>query len=220
MTADVSLQPGTNNTIELIRSNQDFAVDSLTVSNAQDLAKAEPHRRVLSLTAGQQSDLIQYLLQLDGHSPDGQLLADPFSQLRQAYSGWIATYASVLGPDELAFDDDPDQDGLLNIQEYLFGGDPTNPSPLEIPQIIEQNGKLHYQIVLNRETEGWRVHVESSEDLEHWEILATSENGSELSGEGTLQVISEEPHTTVVEDEDRTTPQKFYRTRAEPTEAN
>jgi len=106
------------------------------------------------LSAGQQSDLIQYLLQLDGHSPDGQLLADPFSQLRQAYSDWIATYASVLGPDQLAFGDDPDQDGLLNIQEYLFGGNPTNPSPLEIPQIIEQNGKLHYQIVLNRETEG------------------------------------------------------------------
>ena len=220
VTVDVSLQPGTDNTIELIRSNQDFAVDSLTVSNAQDLANAEPHRRVLSLSAGQQSDLIAYLLQLDGHTPDGQLLADPFSQLRQAYSDWIATYASVLGPDELAFGDDPDQDGLLNIEEYLFGGDPTNPSPLEIPQIIEQNGKLHYQIVLNRETEGWRVHVESSEDLVNWEILATSENGSELSGEGTLQVISEEPHTTVVKDEDETAPQRFYRTRAEPTEAN
>ena len=108
----------------------------------------------------------------------------------------------------------------MNIQEYLFGGDPTNPSPLEIPQIIEQNGKLHYQIVLNRETEGWRVHVESSEDLVNWEILATSENGSELSGEGTLQVINEEPHTTVVKDEDETAPQRFYRTRAEPTEEN
>jgi len=47
-----------------------------------------------------------------------------------------------------------------------------------------------------------------------------SENGSELSGEGTLQVINEEPHTTVVKDEDETAPQRFYRTRAEPTEEN
>ena len=213
LTVDVSLQPGATNTVELIRSNQDFAIDTLTVSNAEDLAAALPHRRVLSLATAEQNDLIQYLLQLDGRSSDGQLLANPSLQI--AYGNWIAQYSASLDVDELDFNDDPDGDGLSNIQEYLFGGDPTILSPSFRPRLIRPNNDLLYQIVLNRETQGWRVIVEASNDLKNWNTLAISENGSELSGEGTLEVVSQNPHTTTVETEEDTAEQQFYRIRIE-----
>ena len=57
--------------------------------------------------------------------------------------------------------------------------------------------------------------VEASNDLKNWNTLAISENGSELSGEGTLEVVSQNPHTTTVETEEDTAEQQFYRIRIE-----
>jgi len=114
LTVDVSLQPGATNTVELVRTNEDFAIDTLTVSTADDLVAAQPHRTVLNL--------------------------------------WIEEYLANLGPNDRGFNDDPDGDGLTNIQEYLFGGDPTSDSHSVLPRMINSNGNLLYQVIINPET--------------------------------------------------------------------
>ena len=63
----VSLNAGTSNTIEL-RNNSGTRVslDAMLVSNTDDLAKADVHRRVSSLSQSDQDALLVYLCSLDG----------------------------------------------------------------------------------------------------------------------------------------------------------
>ncbi len=67
---NVSLQAGTSNTITL-RNNRSFEkidVDAIFVSTADDLALAEPHRRVTALSGTQRNQLFAYLMQLDANN--------------------------------------------------------------------------------------------------------------------------------------------------------
>ena len=63
----VMLTAGLTNTISITQS-QTLGIDSMTVSTASHLTKAQPHRRVLALGATDQANLIQYLRELDGSS--------------------------------------------------------------------------------------------------------------------------------------------------------
>ncbi|MBS0657499.1 MAG: Ig-like domain-containing protein [Verrucomicrobia bacterium] len=74
---DVTLLPGPNNVLEIRRGNADVVFNALLVSNAADLAAAEPHRRVLALAAGDRSDLFAYVGQLDGRDDAGVPFAPP-----------------------------------------------------------------------------------------------------------------------------------------------
>ena len=71
LTRDVTLNPGTANTIEIARGNGDLFVNVLHVANATTLATAQPHRGVQSLSAGNRADLLAYLRQLDGRDANG-----------------------------------------------------------------------------------------------------------------------------------------------------
>lgn len=75
---EVALQPGANNTIDVLRGSADLHLNVLLVANAADMAAAEPHRRVLGLGAGARDDLYAYLQQLDGRDASGVPLPDPF----------------------------------------------------------------------------------------------------------------------------------------------
>ena len=74
---DVTLAPGTNNTVEIRRGDADWALNAILVANADDLAAAHPHRRVLALTEPQRSDLLTYLRSLDYRDDSGLPLASP-----------------------------------------------------------------------------------------------------------------------------------------------
>ena len=79
----ISYLAGSTNTIEITTddSNPRISVDDLTVSTADELAKAQPHRRALSLSPSDRADLVDYLLQLDGSpevNPSGALFLDGF----------------------------------------------------------------------------------------------------------------------------------------------
>ena len=74
---EATLLPGTTNTVEVLRGNGDLQLNALLVANADDLAAAEPHRRVLSLAAGDRDDLLAYLNQLDNRDDTGAPLAAP-----------------------------------------------------------------------------------------------------------------------------------------------
>ena len=85
-TADVTLNPGTNNTIEIIVGSEggDFALNAILVSNADILAAAAPHRQVLALPQATRDDLLAYLRQLDGRNAGGTPMADPAPPAAQA----------------------------------------------------------------------------------------------------------------------------------------
>jgi YVTN family beta-propeller protein len=74
---EAALQPGTGNTIDVVRGSADLQLNLLMVANADDLAAAAPHRLVQTLPAGDQADLLAYLRQLDGRDAAGAPLAAP-----------------------------------------------------------------------------------------------------------------------------------------------
>ena len=77
LVVETPLNAGATNTIEIRRGNGDLQVNALLVSNAADLATAQPHRLVQGLTAGDRDDLLTYLRQLDGRDAAGVPLPAP-----------------------------------------------------------------------------------------------------------------------------------------------
>ena len=77
ITVETVLNPGAVNSIEVVRGNGDITVNGLLVSNASQLAIAQPHRLVQSLPSSDRSDLMEYLRQLDGRDAAGAPLAAP-----------------------------------------------------------------------------------------------------------------------------------------------
>lgn len=64
---NVSLLEGTANTVVIRHdSSGTVSLDEMTVSRPEDIAKAQPHRRVMELIPADQDKLIAYLQQLDG----------------------------------------------------------------------------------------------------------------------------------------------------------
>ena len=74
---DVTLAPGTGNTIELRRGSNDWYLNAILLANADDLAAAQPHRRVLNLSDPDRADLLTYLRSLDYRDDTGTPLATP-----------------------------------------------------------------------------------------------------------------------------------------------
>jgi hypothetical protein len=84
LTVDATLNAGATNTIEVLRGNGDLILNGLLVANASQLALAQPHRLVQSLSSGDRSDLIDYLTQLDGRDANGVALTPPTAPSPQA----------------------------------------------------------------------------------------------------------------------------------------
>jgi DNA-binding beta-propeller fold protein YncE/cytochrome c peroxidase len=77
---NVALSAGPNNTIQISAVSPDWlplGIDEVTVSAAPKLAAAEPHRRVARLNATERSQLLAFLLQLDGSPLPGQAETPP-----------------------------------------------------------------------------------------------------------------------------------------------
>ena len=71
------------------------------------------------------------------------------SELYQDYSLWSATTFTASTPvDQQDASDDPDDDGIKNLLEQAFGGDPEtqNTDILPINEIVEANGNQYLQI--------------------------------------------------------------------------
>jgi DNA-binding beta-propeller fold protein YncE len=76
---DVTLQPGSGNTIEITATSSSWpplALDQLVVSTAADLQRAAPHRSVLQQSAATRDDLLAFLRELDGRNAAGESSAD------------------------------------------------------------------------------------------------------------------------------------------------
>lgn len=75
---NVPLDPGATNTIVVRRENatswQSLALDHITVSTADDLAMAAPHRVAGDLDAAAFEQLLAFLLELDGRDSEGRVI--------------------------------------------------------------------------------------------------------------------------------------------------
>ena len=85
--ADVPLAAGTANSVTVRLETggwPDPGLDHITVSTADDIARAAPHRAALALDEGERRDLSAYLLELDGRdtagvpAPRGLIFRDSF----------------------------------------------------------------------------------------------------------------------------------------------
>jgi hypothetical protein len=78
----VPLNPGTSNTVEVRRVStagwQGHGLDNITVSSAQDLVRAAPHRAALSASASDFEALLAHLRSLDGSNGSGRIFGDGF----------------------------------------------------------------------------------------------------------------------------------------------
>ncbi len=83
---EAPLNAGATNTIEVLRGDGDLILNALLVSNAADLATAQPHRLVQGLSTGDRDDLFAYLRQLDGRDASGVPLEPPAPPSPQAPS--------------------------------------------------------------------------------------------------------------------------------------
>lgn len=133
---NIPLTAGTTNTIVIEALDQRFDLDDMTVSTADDLALAAPHRRVLALTATEQAQLLAYVRQLDGRDAAGVLLNSP-PIAAATYSPKMITFGD--GYETLVtFDGSASSDPDGSIAHYMWnipganfvhGTQPSDPRP-------------------------------------------------------------------------------------------
>ncbi len=115
----------------------------------------------------------------------------PMDPVVEDFGTWIANFG--LPGDQLGPLDDPEGDGIPNLAEYAFGGNPAmadrSVMPVQGTETVGENDHLSLTIQLNPDATGITLVVEVSGDLVTWE-----------SGEGHTAVVSETASQLVVRD--------------------
>jgi hypothetical protein len=136
------------------------------------------------------------------------------------FEGWIAALPGAPPLEERDPLDDPDGDGLVSVLEYLLGGNPVSRTDAPHPVLVLADGQaaLRYHVPRNPAALGWRLGVETSSDLDEWQTVATSENGSTPIGPGVEGELPGLNPTMIIGPGIAPDPaeQRFYRTRAVP----
>ncbi|QHI70380.1 hypothetical protein [Tichowtungia aerotolerans] len=110
---------------------------------------------------------------------DGELL--PVGDwMMGGFTNWIAEYSLTAGDD--AADSDPDGDGVVNLDEYGFGGDPTNSAVTGTLPVFEINGST-LDIIYVERTSAYRGISYSVEQTPDLVSTAWTANGISLVGE-------------------------------------
>lgn len=89
------------------------------------------------------------------------------------YQNWASTHA--LSSADVGFADDPDADGISNLLEYAFGGDPSVPGGVElnlspVPSVVSSSGAEYVEITFNRRKDALARGLEYA--VEHSNVLA------------------------------------------------
>ncbi len=116
---------------------------------------------------------------LDGAKRETTFAVNVLSNV-QSFEDWqIANNFS--DPEEALANNDPDNDGWINLLEYVLVTDPLNPTHPDARSEALGNGNFRFSIRKNVVTE---VRVESSIDLENWQQIWDSSQGQ--SGPGVI----------------------------------
>lgn len=136
------------------------------------------------------------------------------------FESWIAALPGAPPIDQQDPLDDPDGDGLVSILEFLLGGNPVSYADAPHPVLVPPNGQtgFRYHVPRNPAALGWRLTVETSDDLAVWQTVATSENGTSPTGPGVEGELPGLNPTMIIGPGITPDPagQRFYRTRAVP----
>lgn len=129
VSAAVSLVNGQNN-IQISSESGTFVVDDITLSSPDDLVSAQGHHVVRSLSANDQTDLIEFLRQLDRTSAPSDL-EDPFAPIQidgnDQSENWVfcsdeGEYCAFEGEKEVRYG----ADGEYNSAVFIEGTDCSN----------------------------------------------------------------------------------------------
>lgn len=163
--AEVELQPGAVNTIEIRRGGgRDMSIDAIMVANADTLALADAHRRV---PEAQVNDLAAYLQQIDGSEDN---LPVDFPQ-----RAWVVEHFPESDP--IDWSADPDGDGVVNQLEFAQGLNPLGTDrPRRRPHLgFEPDGtSLVFNFQIRDELGAASYTVRSSADLHSWDPVDTA----------------------------------------------
>ena len=107
---------------------------------------------------------------------NGVVAPPPVAQWRQ---GWWGTPAAT---GSAADDADPDGDGLLNLQEYAFGGNPTVAAQIPLPRTATAGGNFVVTFNRNVTNTDLTLTVQAADSLDGpWTELAQSVDGSPMT---------------------------------------
>ncbi len=133
------------------------------------------------------------------------------------FDTWIAGWANPPPTQMREPDQDPDGDGIQNVLEYLFGGDPTSPLDAPLPTLGLSGTEYRYFVRRDPTAAGWRLTVETSADLMDWATVATSDHGAFPTGTGVEGEIAGNPPTTIIGPGNQPDiAPRFFRARAVP----
>ena len=145
--------------------------ESLTLGPALPLIGSTSHSVLLVADNGGGSQQHLYALIVNGVAAPA-----PIAQWRQ---GWWGTTESA-GP--AADDADPDADGLRNLQEYAFGGNPLAADPAPLPQFVTASDTLALAFSRNLTNFDLELTVQAADSLDGpWTALAHSVAGAPMT---------------------------------------
>ncbi len=172
---NVPLNPGTDNTIVLRGSNAffDAYIDDLSVSTADDLALANPHRQVLSIAPQDRANLMAFLRELDGSPIIDPLIEAPILTINPPAN------EEVLRQDPLVIDITASR-GIIGFStEDIHVSGSASPQSVELDEI--QSG-TDYQLILSGMQNAGSLLIEIPENA------ATDLAGQGSQGTGLVQL--------------------------------
>src|SRR5690625_305811 len=103
----------------------------------------------------------------------------PPSEVLVGYAAWVEKYFTEeerLFSDAADPEKDPDGDGVVNLLEYAFGGNPHRSGREILPEISNNDGRMEIVFRRSRSADDLLYAVEASEDLLLWREIWSSED--------------------------------------------
>lgn len=117
------------------------------------------------------------------------VIVDPPPPTDGGVESWLAGFFED-DPEASALTADPDGDGVVNLLEYAFGGNPTEASRANLPTVefgeIEGETHLGISFIRVRDANDIIYRVEASPDLENWTPIWSSEDFAYNSADKTV----------------------------------
>lgn len=129
------------------------------------------------------------------------------------YNTWISEYASLIDAD---FAEDPEGDGIINLFEFILGGDPENSNTLILPTLDTSGEQLVFTFSRRTDSVAGRNQIfQYSSNLENWTDIYIDQPGVDDDVTIGDAVDGVEPVTISISSEDVSDQRLFGRLKTE-----